>query len=274
MKIVLCLLFYNEADMLYYHLMLMYPLVDHIIIAESTHTFRGNPKESTYLLNRERYAPFADKLLHVTLDTTPHRDAWENEKAQRLIFGPVLDTLQLGDTDVVAMLDVDEVLNPVYVHALRQRGLPSQHASWHVPLDMYFYNFQNRIAPKWRFPALATFPEFQKLNGNALRWQILGGRPVPELDLSGLGVEGNVPNGWHMAYWGDVAWIQNKLRQFSHAEIDTPAINDATQIQAHIDAGTNFFDGTPFVREVVKYHPRLPPPIRLETGAWFPYTPT
>lgn len=276
MKTVECLLFYNEVDMLYYHLLLMYPQVSHFVIAESTHTFRGNPKESVYLQNKQRFARFEDKIVHVLHDGPPHPNAWDNERAQRLAFAPALASLNLDASDFVFILDVDEIVRPLFHKLLREKGDDaSLQRTWHVPVDMYYYSVESRIPGPWRFTVLTTYGLFTTAHGgdgHQIRMDMIPAR-YPALTLGALGVDGDVPNGWHMSYWGDVAWIQNKLRQFSHSEYSGDAYTNADTIERHKQAGTNMFTGEKLEDVPLHRNTRLPPALILDTGAWFPYTP-
>lgn len=273
MKVVECLLFYNEVDMLYYHLLLMYPYVSHFVIAESMHTFRGNPKESFYIKHFDRFKPFADKIVHKLLDVTPLEGAWDNERAQRLQFAPALAELQLAPSDFVFILDVDEIINPLFTTLLRIHGARYQ-GTWHVPTDMYYYRLETKLPHLWRFTMLTTYGCFLTTHcgdGHQIRIDMISNRH-PELSLETFGVS-NVASGWHMSYWGDAAWIQNKLRQFSHTEFSGDAYTNAETIERHRLGGTNMFTGERLNHLAIPDNPRLPPLLRLDNGTWFPCAP-
>lgn len=276
MKLVECLLFYNELDMLYYHLLLMYPYVNHFVISESTHTFRGNPKESLYLQNKARFAPFQDKIVHVLLDEEPNADPWENERAQRLKFAPALHSLNLQPSDFVFILDVDEFISPIYMSMLRQKGVdPRLQRTWHVPVDMYYYTLESRIPALWRYTVMTTYWLFlsaHRADGHQMRMDMIQHK-YPELTAQMLGLDADLPNGWHLSYWGDVAWIQNKLREFSHAEYSGETFTNPATIENHKRAGTNMFTGEALQQAPITTNRRLPPALILDTSIWFPYQP-
>lgn len=64
MKIVDAFSFYNEIDILYYRLSVLYPVVDAFVLVEATRTFRGIDKPMFYLENQERFRKFQDKIIH------------------------------------------------------------------------------------------------------------------------------------------------------------------------------------------------------------------
>jgi beta-1,4-mannosyl-glycoprotein beta-1,4-N-acetylglucosaminyltransferase len=53
----------------------------------------------------------------------------------------------------------------------------------------------------------------------------------------------NIPNGgWHLSYFGDVLFIQNKLREFSHVEYSGDDYTDENFIQNKINNASSLFD--------------------------------
>jgi beta-1,4-mannosyl-glycoprotein beta-1,4-N-acetylglucosaminyltransferase len=70
-----CFLFYNELDMLLYRLSVLDKHVDAFILVESAHTFIGNPKPLFYAENREKFAAFSEKIIHVVVEDSPYTGA-------------------------------------------------------------------------------------------------------------------------------------------------------------------------------------------------------
>lgn len=50
--------------------------------------------------------------------------------------------------------------------------------------------------------------------------------------------------GWHMSYFGDIAFIQNKLQSFSHQEYNNDQYNNPENILKAIKNGTDLFGRT------------------------------
>lgn len=97
-KIVDAFTFYNELDILYYRLTLLYDIVDYFIIVEATRTFTGKNKPLYYNLhkNDERFIKFTNKIIHIIDDglekdpVVSQKDIlsrtnkyWQNEYHQR-----------------------------------------------------------------------------------------------------------------------------------------------------------------------------------------------
>src|SRR3989344_1716902 len=83
-KIYDCFTFFNELDLLDLKLHELADHVDKFVIVESTVTFQGNPKPLYFQENKQRFAPFLDKIIHVVVSDTPTEgSAWDREHYQR-----------------------------------------------------------------------------------------------------------------------------------------------------------------------------------------------
>ena len=122
MKIVDSFIFYNELKMLNYRLSVLYPIVDHIIIVEATKTFSGKPKQLYFQENRDKFAPFLDKIIHVIDDELIDSsnfgngvDSWTNEAHQRNYINKGVEKLNLNDDDLLMISDCDEIPDIDYI---------------------------------------------------------------------------------------------------------------------------------------------------------------
>ena len=141
-KIIDSFIFYNELAMLEYRLHLLYPIVDHFVLVESTKTFMGTPKELFFQLNRQRFERFLDKILHVVVDDMPESEnPWVREEHQRNAIDRGLQSLSLEPTDLVMVSDVDEIPNPQKLGMAKIMKLKDRVACF--LMDIYYYNFEN-----------------------------------------------------------------------------------------------------------------------------------
>ena len=69
-----CFQFFNELDILKIRLHVLNPVVDRFVISEATETFSGLKKPLYYEENKELFAEFADKIIHVVVEDTPEGD--------------------------------------------------------------------------------------------------------------------------------------------------------------------------------------------------------
>ena len=69
-----CFQFFNELDILKIRLNVLSPVVDRFVISEATETFSVLKKPLYYEENKEMFAEFADKIIHVVVEDTPQGD--------------------------------------------------------------------------------------------------------------------------------------------------------------------------------------------------------
>lgn len=234
-------IFYNELDLLSYRLELLAPVVDFFIIVEAERTFTGQPKPLFYLDCSEepRFARYKDKIRHVVVPGHEMQDPnpWTNEATQR---NAIVRGIPIGSMGVLMVSDVDEIPN---LAAIPRAVIGPMSLS----MDFYYYNLNTRVLTPWLYPKIAPLPLPLGLSPNELRQ--LTGCPVV------------VDAGWHLSYFGDPVFIQNKIANFSHQELNVSAFTDLDRIQRRIAAASDLFDrdGSHLMSISVADNARLPP---------------
>ena len=64
-KVYDCFMFFNELDLLEIRLETLDPYVDYFVISECDSTFSGIDKPYVFEKNKDKFAKFADKIIHV-----------------------------------------------------------------------------------------------------------------------------------------------------------------------------------------------------------------
>ncbi len=107
-----CFVFYNELDILDIRLNTLDQEVDFFVLVESTRTFTGQPKPLFFDENKQRFAKFLHKIIHVTVDDMPQdaQSTYVCEAHQRSAIGRGLDAA--GPDDLIIVSDVDEIPKP------------------------------------------------------------------------------------------------------------------------------------------------------------------
>ena len=105
-----CFQFFNELDMLKIRLNVMSPIVDKFVISEATETFSGLKKPLYYEENKEMFAEFADKIIHVVVDDTPEGYTHDRDTFQKNAVTRGLK--DCTDEDIIIFSDLDEIPNP------------------------------------------------------------------------------------------------------------------------------------------------------------------
>ena len=102
-------LFFNELDLLEIRLNVLNDVVDKFVLVESTQTFNAQPKPLYFEENKERFAKFSDKIIHIVCDEdfTNEPNPWVIEHKQRLHIARGWKDCQ--DDDVIMISDADEI---------------------------------------------------------------------------------------------------------------------------------------------------------------------
>jgi len=228
MKVIDCFTFYNELTLLEYRLATLADVVDYFILVEAQQTFMGNHKELYYLNNKERFSKYKDKIIHVVVDlpyksnklNTGKDDQWKNEEFQRNCIIRGLSRIDLEGQDIILISDIDEIPDPATLKRVLNGELPiSIH---NLEQDFYYYNLYSLFENKWTFPKILSFGTFEELG-------------LPINSIRHYKCSSIQRGGWHLSYFGDKHFIQNKLQNFSHTEHNTPTTTNLDTIQWHID---------------------------------------
>lgn len=226
MKVIDCIIFYNELDILEYRLSILYPVVDHFVICESTRTFVGNEKPLFFQENRERFSRFEDKIEHVVIDDMipdKHR-AWDNEARQRRSIDIGLSRLELTEKDLILICDCDEIPDPRIMASIEDLQGPCS-----LEMSLYYYHIECISKKKWNLPKIVSYGYY---SGNRDCEHI---RHLKNIEI--------IPNaGWHLSYFGGAAMIRNKLMNFSHCELNEDRFTDLDKIRERIRSYRDLFD--------------------------------
>lgn len=117
-----CFPFFNELDILEIHLNVLAPLVDYFVIVEATRNFMGREKPLYFQENRDRFAAFSDKIIHVIVDDLPSELDAASEPEEIRATGFKREALQRSamnrglrearPDDLIIVSDVDEIIKP------------------------------------------------------------------------------------------------------------------------------------------------------------------
>jgi beta-1,4-mannosyl-glycoprotein beta-1,4-N-acetylglucosaminyltransferase len=150
-----CFTFFNELDLLELRLTELSGLVDRFVIVESTLTHMGAPKPLYYADNKERFAAFRDRIIHIVVDDMPdaaaEKDPWVREVGQRNAIARGLSGARPSDRIIVS--DLDEIPKPVALRAaldmpwLERRLIGFWCVSYHMRLNLRS-GYDHRLGPR------------------------------------------------------------------------------------------------------------------------------
>jgi beta-1,4-mannosyl-glycoprotein beta-1,4-N-acetylglucosaminyltransferase len=261
MKVIDAFVFYNELEMLNYRLETLSPYVDFFVLVEATYTHNGEPKPLYFQENKSRFAKFLHKIIHVVVDYFPHKEKvadgrqWENEAFQRDrgIARGIERVPGVDAQDYVVCSDLDEIVDPAVIKNVRDEKITGDCHT--LEMDFYYYNLTTYLG-KWNACCLMRVWVAMQ---SCCRWR----------------QESMIPNaGWHLSYFGDSAFIRNKLEHFGHQEYNSEQYKNEENIKKAIREGKDLFNRQDVTITKIKIcdNPNLPPRIDLLVNFWGPLT--
>ena len=230
-KIIDAFPFNDELDILTCRLTELGDAVDHFVIVECEVNHQDRPKPLWFAEHAERFAPWADKIVHVIAKDLPtvrdDPDPWSREMAQREWIGEGLDRIGIHSDDVILQSDVDEIPRALQARNARPGGLIA---------------FQQRLhcfAVDWLHPEMWR----GTVAGTARAVTALG--PLKFGKMRGTRNHAPCPSGfedagWHMSWLGGREPSLRKLGSFCHTEISEqtePGLRDDFYLREgwHVD---------------------------------------
>jgi beta-1,4-mannosyl-glycoprotein beta-1,4-N-acetylglucosaminyltransferase len=243
MKIIDCFSFYNELDLLKYRINILKDVVDYVVIVESTHTHVGNEK-ILYFDKFKKEFPLYDnsRIIHVIVDDFPHKapdiqpsptfsgHQWVNERFQRnCIIRGIEQIPHIENDDIIIVTDLDEIPDPRTLQKIKNGEIDV--TINHMEMTLYYYN-------------LNTFHRDYWINGFLCEYGIFlnNSTTLSDIRLSKLNTPNIKNGGWHLSYFGDISFIQNKLREFAHVEFSGDKYTDENFIKNKMTNALSLFD--------------------------------
>jgi len=133
MKIYDCFMFWNEIEVLYIRLDVLYDYVDYFVICESkeSHSKKIIKSEFEFIKHKQFLSKFMDKIIYLPIETLPfdgdvnfdkqnnplNSMNWPNENFQRKYIFNAIQNIN-GD-DIIAISDVDEIYDPLLIQCIK-----------------------------------------------------------------------------------------------------------------------------------------------------------
>jgi Glycosyltransferase family 17 len=262
MKIYDCFTFYNELDLLELRLRETYDEVDVFVIAEATRTFQGREKPLYLKDNWDRFSLWHDKIRRIEItDLAESGDPWANEAASREHLKAGLHDAE--DLDLVVLSDVDEILRPATLRAMRT----GNRAVYGTRMPLFYF----------RLNYLQTHPTQWWAGASAVRFKLLNDMEQLRRMRNQIGIAENtviMHAGWHFGWLGDDVRAREKIESFAHSELNKSEVLDNINLELSIKNGRGLnpygtdSDDKHVVVEVDDYFPRT---ILVDKERWSKY---
>lgn len=216
-KVIDCFPFNNELDILEMRLEELHSAVDHFVLVEARKDHQDHDKPLWYADNRSRFAPWADKIVHVIAGPMPSRveanDPWAREHAQREYIADGLAHLGLTDQDVILQSDVDEIPKALLARNCRPSG-----KAWVFGQRGHFWAVDWLYPYPWMGTVAMTVKALSKLSESRrfayMRDLRLTAECPPHLQ----------DGGWHFSWLGGADRAMAKVGSFCHPEVEDQII--------------------------------------------------
>ncbi len=209
-------------------------------MVESTRGFLNQEKPLYFLENKERYAKFLDKIVHVIVDEFPEfgpvgeSDYWEVENFQRNQIMRGLKICKPNSRDIVIISDVDEILRnekiPQLVKMIDKRQNDVVFAEfefykffinrklpfiWNVSLATSWENLSKYILTPQSFRNLSGFVKGHAFNG----FEVLEAakKHYPKKKWAFARIR---DAGWHFTSMGSFEMFLQKIASYSHVNVN------------------------------------------------------
>lgn len=242
-----CFPFFNELDLLEIRLHELDPVVDRFVLIEATRTFQKQPKPLFYADNRERFARFHDKIVHVVVDRYPNffakfrlPTAWDYDNHQKNQVARGLVDCRPNDTIIIS--DLDEIPAAAKVAAYRDTaGI----RVFEQRLSNFFFNCVATQCPDethlalrqgevyWRGSVMLSYRELRSFQ----QARLLRNRRDD-------GVVTILQGGWHFSFMGGWEMVRTKLDAWAHTRerfYNPQSLSDPARLQAMIEQGKDLF---------------------------------
>ena len=235
-----CFTFYNELDLLRIRCEeLKGKDVCHVLV-ESPWTFSGIEKTLYFDDHQMQFQEYP--IMHLVAQDMPNNgNAWDNEAYQR---NYIMEALKhyAKDDDIVIISDLDEIpMKEAVLKYNSDMGITS------LLMDLYYYWLNCR-------GGVQTWPVAKILTVEMLR------QSTPN-EIRNGGFQSQIPNaGHHFGYLGDVNFIINKLKSFSHQEYNIPEFTDPEKIAKKLELGEALINENKF--EFIEINDSYPAFIR------------
>ncbi len=238
-----CFSFYNELDLLEIRLNVLDSVVDYFVLVEATRTFSNKEKPLYFEENKNRFAKFLGKIIHIKVDSYPEiESSWTIENYQR---NKIMDALvNCKPDDIVIISDLDEIVSPDAIQRYDGNGICSLEQSNYS----FFINYKSLMFNKWNGARILKYKDFSTVDLDSkveygeflLRSINIGCTPTKIRITQDFPVLKKA--GWHFTYLGGREAIQRKVDAFAHQEFNNNKYTSDKVIDRTLKYGIDLYN--------------------------------
>ena len=151
----------------------------------------------------------------------------------------------LSDSDIITIADLDEIPDPRTLDKIKKGEIEVDFNS--LQMDLYYYNLNSRLGI-WQELKIITYRKYKELNVSPNSIRCNYGNYISTIPKGG----------WHLSYFGDKYFIQNKIQNFAHQEFNSPEFTDLSKIEERLKNNKDLYDRNYINRLEIKDNHYLP----------------
>lgn len=223
-------LFNNELEMLEVRLNELDPVVDKFVIVDSPFDHQLRPKKSAIdaqFFKDPRFAPFKDKIVHVSLETLDGSDGWARERWSRTqSYIRAHHAVNMLPGDLVILGDLDELPRGSIINSLKRcKGWTSPRT---LRTHHFYYSYEYRADFDWFYPSVIRHYPVGHL-------KYADANTIYENVDRNLGGSAIVNAGWHCSWcFGTMEGFLGKITTYAHTEHNREHVKDPRHIVSSI----------------------------------------
>ena len=219
-------------------------VMDHFIVVEGSYTLQNTPREQCFpriMESNDRISLWANKIVYV-YDKRPIDGFvyWEAEVYYRDLIGiaGLAQIHSLSHEDLIIITDMDELLHPAFLLALKSYDGFSTPINLHMLWSYYSYKWVNPNA--WSVNAIVSVAELSRAGNrtNQVRFNLLANQ-------GGWTTGPRMLVGWHCSWCMPTTKFIDKMAHFAHSELNQDRFRDIPWLDTMRQQGLWFPDAAP-----------------------------
>jgi hypothetical protein len=206
--------------------------VDYFVLVEADRTFQNKQKSFYYRDNIDKFEPWLDKILSISLTDMPvDTDTWGRERHQR---DGILNGLNDADpNDIIMIGDVDEIPRIETIHKLRN----SSQSIWGFRMPLFNFKFNYMMHTQDYYSVWSGAIRRSLLNSPEDFRRMRHMLNQCQYNYTDNNVQIIEHAGWHFTYLGSEDFARDKIQSFAHDETNRPEILNQLDIEDSISRG-------------------------------------
>jgi len=236
--------FFNELDVLEERLTYLDNFIDRFVICESNITHTGLSKPFNFEDNLDKFADFKHKIIYLKYFGLKNENPYVTENLQRNFM---LSQINPNQFDKIIISDIDEIPSINFMEKLLNYNgneilISIQELSYFWP------NYRRSDIPYWaggsrgfNYSSLSKLKNLFENYSSTFIKEHNEEVTLTKIRLTNIGVPIN-NGGWHLSYMGGTNSIKQKIKAFTHTELDEKIGYDIdTHIKKFLAHEKNFF---------------------------------